>query len=107
VTIAEIAGGIAKLRRQGGLTRAASLEDWLAAILALYGPRILPLDTVAARATGLLADQARATGHDPGFADLAIAGIARANGLAVLTRSLRHFAPLDVAARDPLGTLAD
>jgi hypothetical protein len=44
---------------------------------------------------------AHALGLAPGFADLAIAGIAQAHGLIVLTRNLRHFAPLGIAASDP------
>ena len=66
---------------------------------------MLPLDAEAAHETGLLIDRARATGHAPGFADLAIAGIAAARGLTILTRNLRHFAPLGVAAIDPYVTL--
>ena len=59
----------------------------------------------AARETGLIADRARARGLAPGFADLAIAGIATAHGLTILTRNLRHFAPLDVPAHDPYAAL--
>lgn len=101
VCVAEITGGIAKLRRDGGKRKASALDAWLASLLHLYAARILPLDIAAARATGELADRARALGQAPGFADLAIAGIAEANGLIVLTRNIRHFTPIGVAAHDP------
>lgn len=107
VCVAEVTGGVAKLRREGRTAKAAAFEEWLASLLRLYAARVLPLDTDAARATGRVADRARAAGLAPGFADLAIAGIAEANGLMVLTRNLRHFAPLGVAAQDPFAALPD
>lgn len=79
----------------------------MASILHLYARRILPIDAEAACATGLLIDRARARGLAPGFADLAIAGIAQAHGLTLLTRNLRHFAPLGVSAQDPYAALPD
>lgn len=103
--IAEVTSGIAKLRREGSTRRAAALEEWLGAVLHLHAARVLPLNAPAAHATGLLADQARAIGLVTGFADLAIAGIARAHRLTVLTRNLRHFVPLGVAAADPYAAL--
>ena len=102
VTAAEICGGIAKMRRTGSHARAASLEDWLELVLHLYADRVLPFDTAAARIAGALTDRARAAGHAPGYADIAIAATAVNRGLTVLTRNLRHFEPLAVAARDPL-----
>jgi hypothetical protein len=42
---------------------------------------------------------------NPGFPDLAIAATAVAQGLTVLTANLRHFAPLDVPAHNPLESL--
>jgi predicted nucleic acid-binding protein len=107
VTIAEIVGGIAGARRRGALRKAEALDLWLRGLLGLYAERVLAFDLDAARATGPLLDQARAAGVAPGFADLAIAGIASARGLVVLTRNLRHFAPLGIAARDPHAPLPD
>jgi hypothetical protein len=101
ICVAEIVSGIEKAQRQGASQRAQMLERWLGRILLLYASRTLPLDLAAARAAGILLDRARASGLSPGFADLAIAGIAQANGLVLLTRNLRHFAPLGVAAQDP------
>jgi toxin FitB len=39
------------------------------------------------------------------FADLAIAATAAAHSLIILTRNLRHFAPLDVPAHNPFEAL--
>ena len=107
VTIAELANGIARLRRAGGLVRADRLDDWLDVVLHLYGDRVLPFDIPAARLAGLLMDRARATGQAPGFADLAIAATAGAHDLTVLTRNVRHFAPLDIPSFDPFESLPD
>ena len=65
----------------------------------------MPFDTPAARRAGLLMGRARATGHAPGFADLAIAATAGVHDLSVITRNLRHFAPLDIPAHDPFRSL--
>ena len=54
---------------------------------------------------GLLMDRSRAAGHAPGFADLAIAATAGVHDLTVLTRNMRHFAPLDIPAHDPFESL--
>ena len=48
---------------------------------------------------------ARAAGHTPGFADVAIAATAGSRGLTILTRNLRHFVPLGIEAADPFETL--
>jgi len=107
IVLSEITDGIAQARRTGAVRKAAALDEWFAETLRLYASRILPFDAPAAQRTGLLTDHARARGHAPGFADLAIAGIAAAHGLTVLTRNLRHFAPLGVPARDPYAALPD
>ena len=62
---------------------------------------VLPFDIGAARIAGALTDRARAAGHAPGFADIAIAATAVNRDPTVLTRNLRHFEPLAVPARDP------
>ena len=105
VTVAEIEDGIAKARRADAARKADRLSDWLDAVVHLYGERILALDVAAARILGRLADRARALGQAPGFADLAIAAIGQVHGLTILTRNLRHFGPLGVAAHDPFETL--
>ena len=101
ITVAEIAAGIG-LREASGATRhAADLAAWLRAVLAAYPDRIVSFDTVAALQARELARTARAAGAEPGFADLTLACIARANGLAIATRNTRHFAPMGVEAVDP------
>jgi hypothetical protein len=105
IAVAEIVGGIAGARRAGAWRKAAALEAWFEETMRLYAGRVLPLDEAAARAAGGLIDRARAIGQVPGFADIAIAGIAASRGLVVMTRNLRHFVPLDVAAFDPFAAL--
>ncbi|WP_191059145.1 type II toxin-antitoxin system VapC family toxin [Geminicoccus harenae] len=107
VTIAELTDGVSKLRRQGAVSRARKLDEWLELVLHLYSDRVLSLDIKVARATGQLSDLARGQGHAPGFADLAIAGTAWAHGLTLLTRNVRHFTMLPISVVDPFTTLPD
>lgn len=102
IAVAELAQGICKLHRTGGVERAGRLAQWLDGLIAGYGERILPLDAAAARLAGQLSDQAKAQGIHPGFADVAIAALAQHAGHLLLTRNLKHFQPLGVACGDPL-----
>jgi len=102
IAVAELAQGICKLHRAGGAERAGRLAHWLDALIAGYAEHILPLDAAAARLAGQLSDQALAQGIHPGFADVAIAALARHAGHLLLTRNLRHFQSLGVACVDPL-----
>ena len=100
--VAEIASGIGEREASGATRHAAQLADWLRAVLSAYPDRVLPLSSEAALHARHLSRQARRTaGASPGFADLTVACIARANGLAIATRNLRHFEPLGVEAVDP------
>lgn len=101
IAVAEVEDGIAKARRQGASRKAERLSAWLEAVLHLYSARIISVDVKVARHIGRLADLARGRGHDPGFADIAIAATALEHGHTILTRNLRHFAPLEVPALDP------
>jgi predicted nucleic acid-binding protein len=76
---------------------------WFERILAVYADRVLSFDLAAARVAGTLGDAAQAAGRHPGFADVAIAAIAKARGLVVVTMNQRHFDPLGVEAFDPFG----
>lgn len=105
VTIAEIAGGIAKAKREGARRKASELSAWLRTVLHLYGNRVLPFDSPTAEIAGALADLARGRGHSPAFADVAIAATARRHDLTILSRNARHFAPMDVAVVDPFQKL--
>lgn len=101
IAVAEIEIGIAKLERAGGIARARRLSDWLERLITNFGTRVLPLDTKAARRAGRISEASTAIGRNPGFADIAIGGIADARGLTVLTRNVRHFEALGVACADP------
>jgi toxin FitB len=105
ITIAEIADGIAKAKREGASRKAADLSAWLQTVLHLYGDRVLPFDGPTAEIAGALSDLARGRGHAPGFADIAIAATARRQELAILSRNVRDFAPMDAAVVDPLQQL--
>jgi len=105
VAVAEMAQGIGKLRRAGGVDRADRLYCWMDGLLAAYADRILPLDAQAARLAGQISDAAIAKGCHPGFADVAIAALAQNAGLLLLTCNLKHFQPLGVACADPLVAL--
>ena len=105
MTIAEIADGIAKARREGAQRKASDLSAWLQTLLHLYGERVLPFDSPTAEIAGALADLARSRGHSPGFADIVIAATARRHDLTILSRNERHFAPVDAVVVDPFRKL--
>lgn len=105
VTIAEVEGGIAKLRREKAGRKAAGLSAWLDALLHLYGERVLSFGLREARIAGALSDGARAKGRSPGFADIIIAATASAHGMILLTRNERHFRPLGVKTINPFEAL--
>jgi predicted nucleic acid-binding protein len=105
VTVAEIADGIAKARREGTRRKAVDLSTWLQAVLHLYRDRVLPFDAATAEIAGALSDLARGRGHAPGFADIAIAATAVRHSLTILSRNERHFAAMDVAVLDPFQDL--
>jgi predicted nucleic acid-binding protein len=105
VTIAEIADGIAKARREGGHRKASNLSDWLQTVLHLYADRVLPFDSQTAEIAGALSDLARGRGQSPGFADVAIAATARLHNLLILSGNARHFAAMDAPVFDPFQKL--
>ena len=105
VTIAEIADGIAKARREGATRKASGLSAWLRALIHLYAERVLPFDTPTAEIAGALNDLARGRGYSPGFGDVAIAATARRHGLTILSRNARGFIPMDVTVIDPFAEL--
>lgn len=105
VTIAEIADGIAKAKREGAKRKAPQLSAWLRTVLHLYGDRVLAFDSATAEIAGAFSDLACARGHSPGFADIAIAATAYHHDLMILSRNKRHFASMDVAVIDPFREL--
>lgn len=102
MSIAEIAKGVAKLRRGGSLQRAADLAGWLDGIEARFQDRILPFERIAARLAGKMEDDATARGRNPGTPDIIIAATAKAHELTVLTANSRHFEALNVGCHNPL-----
>jgi toxin FitB len=105
VTIAELADGIAKAKREGAKQKASNLSAWLRTLLHLYGDRVLPFDSPTAEIAGALSDLARGRGHSPGFADIAIAATAHRHNLTIFSRNERHFAPMDIVVVDPFQKL--
>jgi toxin FitB len=105
VTVAEIEDAIAKARRERARGKAADLMAWLDTVLHLYGDRVLAFDVAAARVAGELSDLARSKGLAPGFADIVIAASARSRQLIILTRNIRHFAPLGILTVNPFQEL--
>lgn len=105
VTVAEIADGIAKAKREGARRKATALAEWLQTLLHLYGDRVLPFDAPAAEIAGVLSDLARGRGPAPGFADIVIAATAHRNNLSILSRNVRHFEAVDASVIDPFKKL--
>jgi predicted nucleic acid-binding protein len=101
VTIHEIEKGIALLDHKGATAKAAGLRVWLAGLVAAYDDNILEFDLPAAALAGQLEARAVRAGHDPGMADAAIAGIATANDLVIVTRNAKHFLPFGVGVIAP------
>ena len=95
VSVGEIERGIVRKRHRDPAF-ARVLADWLDSRLRLYADRILAVDLAVARRWGRLSD---AIGHES--ADLLIAATAIENGLTVVTRNVRHFAPTGVPVIDP------
>ncbi len=91
ITLAEIQAGISQLERKRASRRAAELSLWLKAIVELYQPRTLPLESGVALETGRLLDRAIASGASPAFEEAAIAATAAVNRLIVVTANERHF----------------
>jgi predicted nucleic acid-binding protein len=105
VSVAEIADGIAKVKREGASRKAADLSAWLETVLHLYGERVLAFDGATAQIAGTLSDLARGRGHSPGLADVIIAATARRHELIILSRNERHFAPMHANVIDPFREL--
>lgn len=98
VTIAELTFGIGALHAGGRRDRlTAALEG----VMALFGDRILPFDTEAARRYGDLAVRARAAGRGFPTPDGYVAAIAAAHGFAVASRDAAAFEAAGLVVIDP------
>ena len=63
--------------------------------------RVLPFDSRAARAYAAIAAALRAAGRPAAQGDCQVAAIARARGMAMATRNVRHFEHMGVDVIDP------
>ena len=101
VTIHEIEKGIALLEHMGAVSKAAALKMWLMGLVSTYEDKILVIDAVAACFGGQLEAKAAASGLNPGMADAAIAGTAKANDLIIVTANTKNFIPFGVGFVSP------
>ena len=98
ILIHEVEYGV-RLLPQG--TRRNRLSTMQAAILSGYSHHVLPLDRAGAEWAAEFRANARRSGHTVDMADALVAGIARANALAVATRNVADFGRLDVEVFNP------
>jgi predicted nucleic acid-binding protein len=101
VTMLELEKGVSLLEHKRAVAKAAELRRWLVGLTTGFDDRILPLDPDAAALAGQLEAKAIHAGHNPGMADAAIAGIAKARSLIVVTRNAKHFRPFEIAVLTP------
>ncbi len=101
VVVHEIEKGIALLEHKGATAKAAGLRVWLAGLIATYDDKIIPIDATAAALAGQLEARAIMAGQEPGMADAAIAGIAKAQNLMIVTHNMKHFLPFGVGVVTP------
>lgn len=98
VTLAELLFGIHALPTG---KRRELLDQALAELLELFGPRVLPFDTDAARHYASLAVAARSGGRGFPTPDGYIAAIAASRGFMVASRDTSPYAAAHVAVIDP------
>ena len=99
VTEAELRTGVAILPEGQRRDRLQLAID--AMIYQDFQGRVLPFDSLAAKAYAEIAAQRRAAGHPIAEADCQIAAIAHAHGAAVATRNVADFLGCSVAVIDP------
>jgi toxin FitB len=97
--IGELAVGIERM--PPGRTR-ADFRHWLEALMSEdFAGRILVFDGPAALIYGRLVATALARGRSPTVGDAQIAAVAQRDGMAVASRDIRGFEPLEVTIVDP------
>ena len=89
------------LRRLPAGRRRDGLESTIAAFVAEYEERVLPLNRDAAEHAADLRAQAHRLGRMLDIGDALIAGTAKAHNLSIATRNVADFDYLDVALADP------
>lgn len=96
LTVAEIERGVVR-KEQMDAAQGAVLRRWLTErVLPGFAGRVLPFDLSAAR----IIARYPVPEHAP-YDDAQIAAVAEAHGMTVVTRNLRHFAPLGVRVLCP------
>lgn len=101
ILIHEIEYGL-RLLPQG--RRRECLTEMLAAVVRIYEDRILPLGRSGAEWSAEFRARAREAGRYLDLGDALVAGVAKAHGLAVVTRNDRHFDGLGVDTVNPWKT---
>ena len=101
ILIHEIEYGL-RLLPQG--RRREHLTEILAAVMQIYEDRILPLNRLGAEWSAEFRICARKAGRNLDLGDAIVAGIAKAHGLAVVTRNDKHFEELGVDIVNPWKT---
>lgn len=98
-TLAELRFGVERMPRGRRRERIAA---WLERDLAdRSAGRLLGVDPPVADAWGVVMARGRGAGVTVGVMDALLAATARAHGLTLATRNVRHFAALGVALLDP------
>ena len=101
ILVHEILYGVRLLPQGRGRER---LNEMLAAVMRIYEDRILPLEWLESEWSAELRARARKAGRNLDLGDALVAGIAKAHGLAVVTRNDRHFEGLGVDTVNPWKT---
>ena len=95
LVVGEIRQGVERLRVRSS-ARARILENWLAAVVAAFGPRVLPVDSEVAEIWGRLG----ARGSFP-VIDALLAATAQAHGLTLVTRNVKDIRRCGVRCLNP------
>jgi predicted nucleic acid-binding protein len=98
VVIGELLSGVETM--PAGRKRAA-LEAGYRELIETHSDRVVPFDLDAAYAYAPILAQQEAAGRNPGTADTQIAAIAKANGMALATRNVKHFEGLGIELINP------
>jgi predicted nucleic acid-binding protein len=102
INVAELLAGVEAM--PAGKRRDALAQALTTQVLPLFDGRVLPFDARAAEVFAKLNAQAQRQGNPMGFADCAIASIARAHGFGLATRNVKDFKGTDVEVIDPWAT---